>query len=134
MRLFDLLDEDQNQLSNISTIDNLEITGLTCDSRKVNPGFLFAAIPGFHKDGREYIDDAIKRGARLVLAPVGTSGNGGVGVVNSENIRQTYAHMAARFFGQQPPEIAAITGTNGKTSVVSFVRQIWEVLAVKRPA
>ena len=48
MRLFDLLDGDSSQLSNVAAIKDLEITGLTCDSRKVNPGFLFAAIPGLH--------------------------------------------------------------------------------------
>lgn len=131
MRLFDLLDGVSNKLRNSSTIKNLDITGLTCDSRKVQPGFLFAAIPGFHRDGRNYIDDAFKRGARVILGPVGTTGKGNLELVTSENIRQSYAHIAARFFGQQPSEIAAITGTNGKTSVVSFVRQIWESLGFK---
>ena len=128
MRLFDLLDGDSSQLSNVAAIKDLEITGLTCDSRKVNPGFLFAAIPGLHSDGRDYIDDAFKRGACAILAPVGTTGNGNVEVVSSANTRLSYAQMAARFFGQQPPKISAVTGTNGKTSVVSFVRQIWEGL------
>jgi UDP-N-acetylmuramoyl-L-alanyl-D-glutamate--2,6-diaminopimelate ligase len=131
LRLIDLLDGDLNQLTNTTAIKDLEITGLTCDSRKVNPGFLFAAIPGSSGDGRDYIDDALKRGASAVLAPVGTSSHGDVVVVTSENTRQSYAQMAARFFDQQPPRIAAITGTNGKTSVVSFVSQIWENLGSK---
>ena len=131
MRLIDLLDGDLNQLTNATAIKDLEITGLTCDSRKVDPGFLFAAIPGSSSDGRDYIDDALKRGASAVLAPAGTSGDGDIIVVTSENTRQIYARMAARFFDQQPARIAAITGTNGKTSVVSFVRQIWESLGSK---
>jgi UDP-N-acetylmuramoyl-L-alanyl-D-glutamate--2,6-diaminopimelate ligase len=131
LRLIDLLDGDLNQLTNATAIKDLEITGLTCDSRKVDPGFLFAAIPGSSSDGRDYIDDALKRGASAVLAPAGTSGDGDIIVVTSENTRQIYARMAARFFDQQPARIAAITGTNGKTSVVSFVRQIWESLGSK---
>jgi UDP-N-acetylmuramoyl-L-alanyl-D-glutamate--2,6-diaminopimelate ligase len=131
LRLIDLLDGDLSQLTNATFIKDLEITGLTCDSRKVSPGFLFAAIPGSSSDGRDYIDDALKRGASAVLAPVGTSGDGDTVVVTSENTRQSYAQMAARFFDKQPPRIAAITGTNGKTSVVSFVRQIWEILGSK---
>ena len=131
MRLIDLLEGDLKQLTNATVIKDLEITGLTCDSRKVNPGFLFAAIPGSSGDGRDYIHDALKRGASAILAPTGTSGDGDIVVVNSENTRQSYAQMAARFFDQQPPRIAAITGTNGKTSVVSFVRQIWEILGRK---
>jgi len=128
LRLIDLLDGDLNKLSNGVVIKDLEITGLTCDSRKVNPGFLFVAIPGSCRDGRDYIDDAFKRGASAALAPIGTSGYGDIVVFTSENTRKSYAQMAARFFNQQPPRIAAVTGTNGKTSVVSFVRQIWESL------
>ena len=131
MRLIDLLDGDLNHLTNAKAIKDLEITGLTCDSRKVKPGFLFAAIPGSSGDGRDYIEDALKRGASAVLAPVGTSDGAGIVVVTSENTRQSYAQMAARFFDQQPPRIAAITGTNGKTSVVSFVSQIWKNLGSK---
>ena len=128
MRLIDLLDGNLTKMSNGAVIKDLDITGLTCDSRKVNPGFLFAAIPGSCRDGRDYIDDAFKRGASAILAPIGTLVNGSIEVVTSENTRQSYAQMAARFFDQQPPRIAAITGTNGKTSVVSFVRQIWKSL------
>ncbi len=128
MRLFDLLEGDPQQLNNISNLEDMEITGLTCDSRKVNPGYLFVAIPGFRRDGCNYIADAFKRGARAVLAPAGTSFYGDLAFITSENTRQSYAYMASHFFGQQPPKIAAITGTNGKTSVVSFIRQIWDSL------
>jgi len=131
LRLIDLLDGDLNKLTNATAIKDLEITGLTCDSRKVDPGFLFAAIPGSNSDGRDFIDDALKRGASAILAPVGTSGDGDTVVVTSENTRQSYARMASRFFDHQPATIAAITGTNGKTSVVSFVRQIWQSLGRK---
>ena len=128
MRLINLLDGNLYHLGNEEIIKDIEITGLTCDSRKVNPGFLFAAIPGSNRDGRDYIDEAFERGASIVMAPIGTSGDGYGKIVTSKNIRQSYAQIAARLFDQQPSRIAAVTGTNGKTSVVSFVRQIWKVL------
>jgi UDP-N-acetylmuramoyl-L-alanyl-D-glutamate--2,6-diaminopimelate ligase len=114
-----------------AALRNTEIVGLTCDSRKVEPGFLFAAIPGTRADGRAFIPEALARGARAILAPPGTALDGpdrSVAVVNVENPRRQYALMAARFFGRQPTTIAAVTGTNGKTSTVAFLRQIWTCL------
>ena len=112
-------------------IGNIEISGLTCDSRHVAPGFLFAAIPGSSADGRGFIDEAVRRGAVAILAPAGTPTAGAVPVVTSDNPRRRYARMASRFYDQQPSSIAAVTGTNGKTSVVSFAQQIWTRLGVK---
>ncbi|MDP6573374.1 MAG: UDP-N-acetylmuramoyl-L-alanyl-D-glutamate--2,6-diaminopimelate ligase [Rhodospirillales bacterium] len=106
---------------------NTDITGLTCDSRQVEPGFLFAALPGAQADGRAFIGEALGRGAICVLAPSGTRLPEGspVPLLASDNPRCLFARMAARYFEKQPATIAAVTGTNGKTSVVSFARQIW---------
>ena len=57
----------------MKSLTDLEITGLTADSRAVKPGFLFAALPGSLTDGRTYIGEAMDRGAVAVLAPLGTS-------------------------------------------------------------
>jgi UDP-N-acetylmuramoyl-L-alanyl-D-glutamate--2,6-diaminopimelate ligase len=107
-----------------------DITGITSDSRSVEPGFLFAAVPGLSVDGRDFIDDAVARGARAVLAPSGVSLDEdatarGVRLVTDDNPRRGLALMAARFYGAQPRVTAAVTGTNGKTSVAWFTRQIW---------
>ncbi len=110
-----------------------EIVGLTCDSRRVEPGFLFAALPGEHADGRDFIPEAMKRGAAAVLAPPGTridDPGGQVPLLTDDNPRRRFAHLAARFFAGQPSMVAAVTGTNGKTSVVSFARQIWSRLGL----
>ncbi|MET4805381.1 UDP-N-acetylmuramoyl-L-alanyl-D-glutamate--2,6-diaminopimelate ligase [Limibacillus sp. MBR-115] len=104
------------------------IGGLTADSREVRPGDLFAALPGARVDGRDFIDQAVGRGADAVLAPVGTSLKDygrPVSLVTSDEPRRTLAQMAARFHGRQPRTIAAVTGTSGKTSVADFLRQIW---------
>jgi len=106
-----------------------EIEGLTSDSRTVRPGDLFAALPGGTFDGRAFIDDALAKGAVAVLAPQGTVLSDPRAVlVTDENPRRRFALMAALFYGRQPRVMAAVTGTNGKTSVVSFTRQIWSML------
>ncbi len=112
-----------------SAIGNVEVAGLAADSRSVRPGFLFAALPGSQADGRDYIPEAIRRGATAVLAPTGTPApSSPVAFVTHPDPRRELAHIAARFFGRQPETIAAVTGTNGKSSVVGFVRQIWAAL------
>ena len=105
-----------------------DIVGLTCDSRLVEPGFLFAALAGVRADGRAFIPEAMRRGAAAVLAPPGTrieTREPPVPLLVDDNPRRRFALMAARFFASQPRTVAAVTGTNGKTSVVSFLRQVW---------
>ena len=106
-----------------------EIAGLTADSRAVKPGDLFAALPGGKADGASFIQDAIARGAVAVLAPAGTVlEDGRTVLVTDDNPRRRFALMAAKFFGRQPQTMVAVTGTNGKTSVANFTRQIWSAL------
>ncbi len=123
MRLIDLLDGDDANVNQGLDLSQTDIVGLTCDSRRVQPGFLFAAIPGTTGDGRQYIAEAVSRGAVAVLAAPGTRAD--IAILHDQNPRRRYALMAARLYRDQPKSIAAVTGTNGKTSVVSFVRQIW---------
>ncbi|MDP2260687.1 MAG: UDP-N-acetylmuramoyl-L-alanyl-D-glutamate--2,6-diaminopimelate ligase [Caulobacter sp.] len=101
-----------------------EITGVTADSRKVRPGFLFAALPGSTVDGRKFIPAAIDAGAAAVLAPEDVRGLA-VPVVHAADPRRAYALAAAAFWGAQPATCVAVTGTNGKTSVATFCRQIF---------
>jgi len=107
------------------------LAGLTADSRKVLPGYLFAALPGSKHDGRQFIRAAVAAGAVAVLAPEDTDPSlipEGVTLVTDANPRRRLARMAAAFYQAQPGTIAAVTGTNGKTSVASFTRQIWTAL------
>jgi UDP-N-acetylmuramoyl-L-alanyl-D-glutamate--2,6-diaminopimelate ligase len=104
--------------------DRIAISGLTSDSRTVKPGFLFAALPGSSVDGATFIPQAIAAGAAAILAGEGFDA-AGIPVINVANPRQVFARMAARFFGRQPDLIVAVTGTSGKTSVATFVREIW---------
>jgi UDP-N-acetylmuramoyl-L-alanyl-D-glutamate--2,6-diaminopimelate ligase len=110
---------------------DITITGLTVDSRAVKPGNLFAALPGNHVDGRNYIAQAIEAGAVAVLVPTGTSGLDAypdIFFIQDDNPRLRFAKAAAAFYDQQPDLCAAVTGTNGKSSVVTFTRQLWSLL------
>ena len=111
------------------------VTGLAVDSRAVRPGDLFAALPGVRVHGARHVAAAIEAGAAAIL----TDAEGAriaapalkladVAVVVAEDPRQALAGAAALWFGQQPACMVAVTGTNGKTSVASFARQIWEQL------
>lgn len=112
---------------------SLDITGLSADSREIRPGFLFAALAGLQFDGAKFIPGAIDRGAAAILMSndhqVDDSWN--VPIIRVDNPRSMLAHMAARFYARQPETIVAVTGTNGKTSVAAFVRQIWAGLGLK---
>lgn len=101
----------------------LPIAGIAADSREVKPGFLFAALPGVNTDGARFAADAVTRGAVAVLAsePMDV----GAPVIAVPDPRRTLALIAARFFGAQPETTVAVTGTNGKTSVAAFTRQLW---------
>ena len=99
------------------------VEGLTCDSREVRPGFVFAALPGTVTDGRKYIESALEKGANAVLSTEGLELP--VPYLSSQEPRLDYAKMAARLHAGQPETLVAMTGTNGKSSTVEFLRQIW---------
>ena len=111
-----------------------DISGLCADSRKVAPGNLFAALPGTQADGSAFIAEAVERGAVAILIGEDTSPGQDsqsapdIPVLTTPNPRRAFSLMAARFHPRQPAHIAAVTGTNGKTSVAAFTRQIWECL------
>lgn len=101
-----------------------EITGLTADSREVKAGFLFAALQGVAAHGRDFIADAKVRGAVAVLS-AGDVDALGLAHVASNNPRRDFALAAGRFYPRKPATRVAVTGTNGKSSTVDFLRQIW---------
>lgn len=95
----------------------------------MKPGYLFGAFVGRTLDGRNYIADAVNNGARVIVAPTGTvlpDKMQHVQLILDDNPRRIFADIAAEFYGAQPDNVAAVTGTNGKTSVVHFVRQLWK--------
>ncbi|WP_416948058.1 UDP-N-acetylmuramoyl-L-alanyl-D-glutamate--2,6-diaminopimelate ligase [Tropicimonas sp.] len=111
------------------------ISGLAVDSRLVRPGYLFAALPGTRVHGGEFIQYALRqqagailtdqKGARIAADALAASP---VAVVVVEDPRAALSGAAALWFAAQPEVMVAVTGTNGKTSVASFTRQIWSAL------
>src|ERR1700761_9473284 len=109
----------------------LGLKGLASDSRKVRPGYLFAALAGSKTDGARFVKDAVARGAIAVLgAPALADDVQALGVrfIPDENPRAGLAHLASLFFTGQPEIVAAVTGTKGKSSIVAFLREIWTAL------
>lgn len=107
------------------------IVGITADSREVRPGYLFAALPGSATDGARFVPDALARGAVAVLAKPDADLPAlppGVRLIEDDNPRRRFAMMVAEFYSAQPSRAVVVTGTNGKTSVADFTRQIWTLL------
>jgi UDP-N-acetylmuramoyl-L-alanyl-D-glutamate--2,6-diaminopimelate ligase len=115
-------------------LDDRKIAGITADSRQVRPGFLFAALRGTQTDGRRFAAEAVAKGAVAIVtddaAPLGldAESRSKAIVIADPNPQRRLALLAARFYTRQPRMIAAVTGTNGKTSVVHFTREIWTAL------
>jgi UDP-N-acetylmuramoyl-tripeptide--D-alanyl-D-alanine ligase len=110
---------------------DLEITGITSDSRKVTPGMLFAALPGQTVDGHDFIPQAIERGAAAALVSRDT--DPGLPSLRVNDVLAALGVLAAWWRGQCPARVVGITGSNGKTTVkemvASILRQAGKVLA-----
>ena len=111
---------------------DVRISGLAVDSRDVKAGYLFCALPGTQVHGGEFIQYAIRMDAGAVLTDregaeiaADVLAESGVPLVVAEDPREALAFCAALWFEAQPEVITAVTGTNGKTSVASFTRQLW---------
>jgi len=115
---------------------DVEVTGLASDSRKVAAGNLFAALKGSSSDGADFIENAIAQGAVVILTRPNVKRPeskiaADVIWIEDENPAHLFACVAARFFKKQPRHVAAVTGTNGKTSVAAFAQQIWQHMGHK---
>jgi len=115
-----------------SRLDGIEVVGVTSDSRKVKPGFLFVAIAGNRTDGARFVKQAASDGAVAVIAEQRPDTlPDAMAFIRAANPRRLLALAAAKIFPRQPATIAAVTGTSGKTSVAAFTRQIWNELGYR---
>ncbi len=111
-----------------------DVCGITADSRQVKKGFVFAALPGSKANGSQFIEDAIMHGASVIVSghdatvPEGSSAK----LMRVDNPRLALAQMASKFYARQPHVIAAVTGTSGKTSTVTFAQQLWELSGISQ--
>jgi UDP-N-acetylmuramoyl-L-alanyl-D-glutamate--2,6-diaminopimelate ligase len=126
------------KLKNLLTVDavsdarfaELELTGVSADSRTLKAGELFVAMAGTKDDGLRFVGSALANGAAAVMAERVPSMPlpAGVAFVKVHDVRRALAVAAACFFPGQPEVVVAVTGTSGKTSAVVFTRQIWAAL------
>ncbi len=116
------------RLRDLAGIDHdSEVTGFAIDHRKVAKGSLFGAFQGGRVNGEDYIAQAIERGAIGVIARPQARVEGAVHLADPQP-RRLFARLAARFYGPFPEVTVAVTGTNGKTSTVELVRQMWRIM------
>jgi len=104
----------------------LDATGFAIDNRKVAPGNVFGAFLGLASNGEDYIPQAIAAGAIAVVARPEAKVEGAIHIADAHP-RRAFARIAAGFYAPVPESIVAVTGTNGKTSTVEMVRQIWRM-------
>ncbi|HMT44941.1 MAG TPA: UDP-N-acetylmuramoyl-L-alanyl-D-glutamate--2,6-diaminopimelate ligase [Chakrabartia sp.] len=106
--------------------ETAEVTDFVIDHRKVARGSVFGAFRGARFNGEDFIADAVKAGAVAIVAAPEAVVKGAVHIADA-NPRRAFAKLATRFYGPFPSTIVAVTGTNGKTSTVELVRQVWRM-------
>lgn len=118
--------------------DDYQITKACFDSRAVELGDAFFAIQGYNLDGNEFIPEACKRGARLIFTDdqvvhdnFDQNNFPKCKIVHVDNGQEALAHAAGIIYPKLPQNIVAVTGTNGKTSVVSYYQQLIELLGAE---
>lgn len=108
---------------------NSLVSDVCDDSRKVSEELLFVAVNGNAVDGTKYISDAILRGAKYIVSECEKTTQqqemANVTFIYTKNARRELAYIASRFFEKDLADVIAVTGTNGKSSTVDIVRQIW---------
>ncbi|MCB2048711.1 MAG: UDP-N-acetylmuramoyl-L-alanyl-D-glutamate--2,6-diaminopimelate ligase [Novosphingobium sp.] len=103
-----------------------EVTGFAIDNRKVAPGNVFGAFEGLSVNGEDFIPAAIAAGAVAVVARPQAQVEGALHIAD-DRPRRMFARLAAPFYAPFPETVVAVTGTNGKTSTVEMVRQLWQM-------
>ncbi len=103
-----------------------QVTGFAIDNRKVAKGCVFGAFQGATVNGEQFIPAAVAAGAIAVVARPEARVEGALHIA-ADNPRQAFARLAAQFFTPVPACVVAVTGTNGKTSTVEMVRQLWRM-------
>ncbi len=108
-------------------LKNLTVSGVTSDSREVENGFLFVCIKGGSFDGHSVAEKMLEKGACAVVTQEKL---GPDGEINVENSREIYPELLSRFYGcpTKKFKLCAVTGTNGKTTVVNLCAQITRLL------
>lgn len=113
------------------SVDKLEVAGVNADSRALVPGEAFFALPGSHEHGKDFVPQAVQNGAVAIVSDHLFPVPNNLPLIKVEDVRAAYAKAIARMLAPQPKVMVAVTGTSGKTSVTSFVRQLWQASGIK---
>ena len=104
---------------------NIQATGISFDSRKVKKGYIFFAIQGNKTSGVKFINDAVKKGAAVIIADKKIKfNNNKIPLILVKDSRESLSEACSNFYKKKPKNLIAVTGTNGKSSVVNFFYQI----------
>ena len=107
------------------SLESLKIKGLALNSKDVKKGFIFFAIRGNNTNGENYINQAIRNGAVLIICQKNCKFiDNKVNIIKTNEIRKLISKITAKFYKLKPKNIFVVTGTNGKTSVADFFYQI----------
>lgn len=114
------------------TVPETEVTGVTCDSRRVEAGMVFVAIPGNRLDGGSFVEEAIRRGCAAVVGEHSPPG-APVPVIVVPRARRALGELASRFYDHPTARmnVVGVTGTNGKTTTTWLLRSIFEAAGGK---
>lgn len=123
-------------LSSAPSKTAMVLTDVFLDSREVSAGSIFIALPGAELNGADFVEDAIQRGAVVVIAARDvcqrlSASHKNVTFISVKNPRALVGVIADLFYPEKPQTLVAVTGTNGKSSVVDFIRQLWTLLGIK---
>ena len=107
--------------------ETASVTGFAIDHRKVAPGTVFGAFRGTRFNGEDFIADAVVARRRGGRRPAPRRRSRARSISPTAEPRRAFARLAAKFFAPFPETMVAVTGTNGKTSNVELVRQLWRM-------
>ena len=126
MQLKDILKGIKLRTPNSTPEVAVEVERITCDSRAVRKGDLFIAFRGYAADGSRFIDDAIAKGARIILAENDFRSVPGVLKILIDDSRDALPKLAGNFYGHpsQKLKVIGVTGTNGKTTITYIIDNI----------
>ncbi len=110
--------------------ENIDVRGITSDSRKVEEGYAFVCVCGALADGHDFVESALEKGAAVIIAEHDVGANNQIIV---KDTHKTYAEMCANWFSRPADslKLIGITGTNGKTSITYMVKSILNQHGIK---